>query len=99
MMDSPEVENSETLVDVRIYRIPKQDFDTWIQIVRAFGNNRQVAFRYLLDSYNVMVLFGKLHVMHEILEDRVKTLEQKWQKEGGNLGAERPMPKTFGGGL
>lgn len=85
-----EIEKEETFVDVRIFHIPKSDFDYWMQIVRAYGNNRQTTFRMLLDCYLISTIIGKLHTEMKIMEDRIQTLEQQWRKEGGNY------PKTFG---
>lgn len=92
-MTNSEIENSETLVDVRIFRIPIEDFEYWMKIVRANGGNRQRVFRMLLDCYAYMQLLGKLNTELQTLVERVDALEQNWRREGGNLGI-----KTFGGG-
>lgn len=93
MMTDSEIENQETYVDVRIWKIPKSDFDYWMQIVRAHGGNRQQVFRLLLDNYAMSAMMGQVHTNMKILEERVEALEEFWKREGGNV------PKTFGGGM
>ena len=93
MTESTEIENEEKFVDVRIWGIPEADFEYWMKLVRAYDGNRRLAFRVLLDSYAVMSMIGQLKTSVDIMETKITTLEQKWQREGGNL------PKTFGGGI
>ena len=91
MTENQEIENAETLLDVRIFRVPGADVEYWLKIVRAYGGNRQTAFRMLLDSFAIMTMLGKVQTDMQIVDERLSTLEQKWRAEGGNL------PKTFGG--
>ena len=89
MTEIDEKQYEETYVDVRIYGIPKEDFDYFKEIIKVFEGNRVRAFRALLDSYNREQLLGQLITKIEILEQRIIDLEHLKRFEG---------IKVFGGG-
>lgn len=84
MMNS-EIENEEKVVDIRIWGIPESYLEDWLRIVKIYSGNRKLAFRAVLDAYHFALLFGKMNMELKLLDERLRTLEYKWQKEGGNL--------------
>lgn len=81
---------AEEYVDVRIFGIPKEDFEYFRQIVKVHEGDRVRAFRALLDSYDRERLIGQLITMIGTLEKRIDDLEEIRKFDG---------VKTFGGEL
>ena len=71
----------ETFVDVRIYGIPKEDFDYFMEIVKSFQGDRVTAFKYLLDSYSKELGLGPIMTRLQIIENRLFNLENKERKD------------------
>jgi hypothetical protein len=84
-----EIEEEE-YVDVRIFGIPKEDFDYFKDIIKVFEGDRVKAFRALLDSYNREQLIGEIMTKIGTLERRIEDIEQTKRFDG---------IKTFGGEL
>lgn len=97
-----EAEVAKRLVDIRIYEVPEEDWLAFKRVMAAYGWNKAIAFRALLDAYYASRELGDQAVKLDALAERVQRLEEAWRRNEAAAEEEEPEEEkklgTFGGG-